>query len=177
MIIYLASLARDARRAWARRDATKPEDQRTGCPPSVLSCTAWGFSCRANRFARGELLPRHFNLTGRHRCRPAVCFLRHFPSPTPWGNGVRVFYAACCRLVFGLSSSGNFFPPAIICHQAESIARGCRHQEFFIRRLHRFTRIFGLRFSAPLLSCAKIRVICGPIIRPAMVPSRATRSP
>jgi hypothetical protein len=35
---------------------------RTGCPPSVLSCTAWGFSCRANCSARGELLPRLFTL-------------------------------------------------------------------------------------------------------------------
>jgi len=26
---------------------------RTGCPPPVLSCTAWGFSCRANYSARG----------------------------------------------------------------------------------------------------------------------------
>ena len=41
-----------------------PEDQRTGCPPSVLSCTAWGFSCRANHSARGELLPRLFTLAG-----------------------------------------------------------------------------------------------------------------
>jgi hypothetical protein len=40
-----------------------PEDLcRTGCPPSVLSCTAWGFSCLANRFASGELLPRLFTL-------------------------------------------------------------------------------------------------------------------
>src|SRR5436853_7855082 len=43
--------------------ATIPGDQRTGCPPSVLSCTAWGFSCRANYSARGELLPRLFTLT------------------------------------------------------------------------------------------------------------------
>jgi len=48
MIIYLSDI---------------PEDlYRTGCPPSVLSCTAWGFSCRANCFARGELLPRLFTL-------------------------------------------------------------------------------------------------------------------
>jgi len=40
-----------------------PRIKRTGCPPSVLSCTAWGFSCRANYSARGELLPRLFNLT------------------------------------------------------------------------------------------------------------------
>jgi hypothetical protein len=33
-----------------------------GCPSSVLSCTAWGFSCLANYFASGELLPRLFTL-------------------------------------------------------------------------------------------------------------------
>jgi hypothetical protein len=35
---------------------------RAGCPSSVLSCTAWGFSCLANCFASGELLPRLFTL-------------------------------------------------------------------------------------------------------------------
>ena len=41
-----------------------PEDLcRTGCPPSVLSCTARGFSCLANYSASGELLPRLFTLT------------------------------------------------------------------------------------------------------------------
>ena len=29
----------------------------------------------------------------------------------------RVFYAACCRMVFGLSSSESFDSPAIICHR------------------------------------------------------------
>ena len=46
-----------------RDDATIPEDRRTGYPPSVLSCTAWGFSCLADCSASGELLPRLFNLT------------------------------------------------------------------------------------------------------------------
>jgi hypothetical protein len=45
------------------RDATIPEVKRAGCPPSVLSCTAWGFSCLANCFVSGELLPRLFTLT------------------------------------------------------------------------------------------------------------------
>src|SRR6266481_1158699 len=36
---------------------------RTGCPSSVLSCTAWGFSCRPAYAERGELLPRLFTLT------------------------------------------------------------------------------------------------------------------
>jgi hypothetical protein len=35
---------------------------RTGCPSSVLSCTAWGFSCLADLSASGELLPRLFTL-------------------------------------------------------------------------------------------------------------------
>src|ERR1041384_2302517 len=62
MIIYLAAITRNARPAIAGHDATIPEDRRTGCPPSVLSCTAWGFSCLANCFASGELLPPLFNL-------------------------------------------------------------------------------------------------------------------
>lgn len=49
MIIYLtrhfSSKVLGAQRTFVRRDATIPEDQRTGCPTSVLSCTAWGFSC------------------------------------------------------------------------------------------------------------------------------------
>src|SRR5204863_5631573 len=44
------------------RDATIPEGQRTGGPPSVLSCTTWCFSCLADYSASGELLPRLFNL-------------------------------------------------------------------------------------------------------------------
>jgi len=48
---------------------------RAGCPPSVLSCTAWGFSCLANYSASGELLPRLFNLTCSFLKEPAVSFL------------------------------------------------------------------------------------------------------
>ena len=54
------SAVRDHR--YSPRDATIPEDRRTGCPPSVLSCTAWGFSCLAHYCASGELLPRLFTL-------------------------------------------------------------------------------------------------------------------
>jgi hypothetical protein len=39
-----------------------PRIKRAGCPSSVLSCTAWGFSCLANYSASGELLPRLFTL-------------------------------------------------------------------------------------------------------------------
>ena len=40
-----------------------PRINRAGCPSSVLSCTAWGFSCLTNCFVSGELLPRLFTLT------------------------------------------------------------------------------------------------------------------
>src|SRR5436190_19061252 len=108
MIIYLTRISPNARCACAQRDATIPEDQRAGCPPSVLSCTAWGFSCLANYFASGELLPRLFTLactllpknrrclfcdTFRHRSFSTVmpaCFTRHaavwcsdFPPASP----------------------------------------------------------------------------------------------
>jgi hypothetical protein len=50
-------------RRYPRIDPERLRGVRTGCPPSVLSCTAWGFSCLANYSASGELLPRLFNLT------------------------------------------------------------------------------------------------------------------
>ncbi len=90
-----------------------PRIKRAGCPSSVLSCTAWGFSCLANCFASGELLPRLFTLactllpknrrylfcdTLRHRGFSTVmpaCFTRHaavwcsdFPPATPANAGL-----------------------------------------------------------------------------------------
>jgi hypothetical protein len=57
-------------------DATIPEDYyRAGCPSSVLSCTAWGFSYLANYSASGELLPRLFTLACASLKEPAVYFL------------------------------------------------------------------------------------------------------
>ena len=75
MTIYLIRRLPDARNVFTLHDATIPEDQRTGCPPSVLSCTTWGFSCLANYFASGELLPRLFTLACAFLKEPAVCFL------------------------------------------------------------------------------------------------------
>src|SRR5947209_9192517 len=48
---------------------------RTGCPPSVLSCTAWGLSCRLAYAKPGELLPRLFTLTRASFKVPALSFL------------------------------------------------------------------------------------------------------
>ena len=36
-----------------------------------------------------------------------------------FNRAARVFYAACCRMVFGLSSSKPHDSPAIVCHQAQ----------------------------------------------------------
>jgi hypothetical protein len=66
---------------YSNRSATVPEDhppnyfgaRRTGCPPSVLSCTAWGFSCLANHSASGELLPHLFTLTCSKNRRFVFC--------------------------------------------------------------------------------------------------------
>ena len=90
-----------------------PRIKRAGCPSSVLSCTAWGFSCLANYSASGELLPRLFTLTCallpknrrclfcdtlRHRSFSTVmpaCFTRHaavwcsdFPPASPANAGL-----------------------------------------------------------------------------------------
>jgi hypothetical protein len=43
--------------------------------------------------------------------------LRHRNPERFRSCGARVFYAACCRMVFGLSSSESCDSPAIICHQ------------------------------------------------------------
>ncbi len=52
---------------------------RRPCRP-IWSCTGWGLPCRPCRQERGELLPRHFTLTGNACAQPAVSFLWHFPS-------------------------------------------------------------------------------------------------
>src|SRR5438046_7915925 len=63
MIIHLSRISPRARsRGRGTVVRRYPRIKRAGCPPSVLSCTAWGFSCLANRSASGELLPRLFTL-------------------------------------------------------------------------------------------------------------------
>jgi len=65
--IYLAPLSRapggvyDAPGATITREA-RSRERRTGDPLSVLSCTAWGFSCPVVCTPGGELLPRLFTL-------------------------------------------------------------------------------------------------------------------
>src|SRR5207248_576049 len=85
----------------------------------------------ANYFASGELLPRLFTLTcakkrtvvlsKNRRCLFCDTF-RQRPSGRCRTNAARVFYAACCRMVFGLSSSESCDSPAIICHPARILA-------------------------------------------------------
>jgi hypothetical protein len=65
MIIYLSRPAiagREPNPVVGTMMRRYPRIKRAGCPSSVLSCTAWGFSCLANYSASGELLPRLFNL-------------------------------------------------------------------------------------------------------------------
>jgi hypothetical protein len=114
MIIYLSRISPRVRSRY-RGTVMRPYPRmkRAGCPSSVLSCTAWGFSCLANCFASGELLPRLFTLTCtllpknrrylfcdtlRHRSFSTVtpaCFTRHaavwcsdFPLASPVNAGL-----------------------------------------------------------------------------------------
>src|SRR5437667_11078451 len=108
MIIYLSQISPRVRsRGRGTVMRRYPRINRAGYPSSVLSCTAWGFSCLANCSASGELLPRLFTLactllpknrryffcdTLRHRSFSTVtpaCFTRraavwssHFPPAT-----------------------------------------------------------------------------------------------
>jgi hypothetical protein len=98
------------------RDATIPEDlapnfSGAGGPAALpLFCLAphgvFPASALARRAVSSYLafspLPNE-----RSRAQKAVCFLRHFPSRLPCENRARAFCAACCRLVFGLSSGGS----------------------------------------------------------------------
>jgi len=107
MIIHLSRISPRARsRGRGTVMRRYPRIKRAGCPPSVLSCTAWGFSCLANCFASGELLPRLFTLTCALLPKNRRClFCDTFRHRSFFNRGARVFYAACCRMVFGLSSS------------------------------------------------------------------------
>ena len=127
MIIYLIPsrrAGRNARSVCTLPDATIPEDRRTGCPPSVLSCTTWGFSCLADCSASGELLPRLFNLAcaslpKNRRClfcdtfrqrslarTPPACFTRH---AAVWCSDfpLRIASERSSAIAFNLSSSGE----------------------------------------------------------------------
>src|SRR6266513_2096700 len=113
MIIYLPRFPRRPGQFFIRRDPPNPKGKPGRRPSSVLSCTAWGFSCLANCSTSGELLPRLFTLacnllpknrrylfcdTLRHRSFSTVmpaCFTRHaavwcsdFPPATPKTFGV-----------------------------------------------------------------------------------------
>jgi hypothetical protein len=120
MIIYLSRISPRARRIFIRRDATIPEDlYRAGCPSSVLSCTAWGFSCLANCFASGELLPRLFTLARTLLPKNRRYFfcdtLRHrsFSTVAP-----ALFTRHAAVWCSDFPPAGQKDPPAIICHRA-----------------------------------------------------------
>jgi hypothetical protein len=124
MIIYLTQISPRARRIFIRRDATIPEDQRAGCPSSVLSCTTWGFSCLANCSASGELLPRLFTLAcallpKNRRCLFCDTFRQPRLSPGPPACFTR--HAAVWCSDFPLTRPAMREASAIICHRADLI--------------------------------------------------------
>ena len=92
MIIYLSGPAiagREPNPVVGTMMRRYPRIKRAGCPSSVLSCTAWGFSSLANYSASGELLPRLFTLARALLPKNRRCFfcdtLRHrnFPTAMP----------------------------------------------------------------------------------------------
>src|SRR6267142_6667454 len=106
MIIHLIRISPNARRIFIRRGATIPEDFiRPAALP--LFCLAPHGVFRASRIAPRAVssylafstLPALFSKN--RRC----VFCDTFPSTSAFANVARVFYAACCRMVFGLSSS------------------------------------------------------------------------
>jgi len=95
-----------------------------GVPPDQWSdCEAGGLFPCSVLHRMGFIMPRRL-LSGRWALTPpfhpyrdlaiaAVCSLRHFPSKGTYAPSSRVFYAACCRVVSGLSSrvSSSGRPP------------------------------------------------------------------
>lgn len=90
----------------------------------IWACTEEGLPCHLSRDKRGELLPRHFTLTG----KPAVYFLWHFPSVARSGR-----YPVFCPAVPGLSSEKSAvirhpFSLSNIPNSAKGPAQRCQNQ-------------------------------------------------
>jgi hypothetical protein len=102
-----------------RGSAPKIRGVRAGYPPSVLSCTVWGFSCPANYSASGELLPRLFNLAFSSLPKNRRCFFcdtfrhRNFAITAP-ARFTR-HTAVWCSDFPPVSQHGS---PAIVCHRS-----------------------------------------------------------
>src|SRR5947209_16686235 len=118
MIIYLTPPWRGAQCDCSHRDATIPED-RNGPAALPLFCLAPHGVFRASRITPRAVSsylafsPLPALLSKNRRC----LFCDTFPSTFAFENAAHVFYVACCRLVFGLSSSESCDSPAIICHR------------------------------------------------------------
>src|SRR6266700_7463943 len=127
MIIHLIRISPNARRTFIRRSATIPEDF-IGPAALPLFCLAPHGVFRASRIAPRAVssylafspLPALFSKNRRY----VFCdTFRQRPSGRCRTNVARVFYAACCRMVFGLSSSEPCGSPAIICHRRTNVAQ------------------------------------------------------
>jgi hypothetical protein len=118
-------------RRYPRINPERLRGVRAGCPPSVLSCTAWGFSCLANCSASGELLPRLFTLAcprrGKLIASPTVAYScqRTGGVFSVTLSVTAILQLRCPRVLRGMSPYGvrTFLQqaasgsPAIICHR------------------------------------------------------------
>jgi hypothetical protein len=98
VIIYLgrrlpAASTSDLTRSSGTSNPRRLED---ALPPYTVLLQV-GFTRPVSHLTAGELLPHHFNLTG----KPAVCFCGTFLGVTPTGC-----YPAPCSTELGLSSYG-----------------------------------------------------------------------
>ena len=99
---------------------------RAGCPSSVLSCTAWGFSCLANCSTSGELLPRLFTLACSRReavSFPYSCSCQRTGGIFSVTLSVKSRFRECCpRILRGMLPYGvrTFLQRAARAHQRSS---------------------------------------------------------
>jgi len=87
------AIARGLKRPYPRAMGGRPN-------PPIWSCSRWGLPCVRHRWRTGELLPRHFNLTGRpggRRCVFCGTFPRSLGAVVSGHRvlGVRTFLASC----------------------------------------------------------------------------------
>ena len=141
------------------RDCSRP-DRRPGVP--VWPCTAWGLSCPGSCPPGGGLLPRLFTLTARPLRAPRrfiLCDTFHRPelSPRPSAG----FSAACCLVVFGLSSpaeaGATIYPPPIYSISGPHPSRKCIVAAAVRRWPRPHGRGYGIRLF-PRLTAAQFRV-------------------
>ena len=138
-----------SRRACDRYPRRAPDfHPRPGRRPgvSVWPCTAWGLSCPAGCPAGGGLLPRLFTLTATPlRARHGGIFSVTLSIDRSFRPALRGLSAACCLVVFGLSSAG-LRPQRSSANRRQCAAARRPAQRKLVHEIHEATvpRIFVL---------------------------------